>query len=364
MPRVPKTLVARFKKAAEQAELFPSFTTNNYYHAYSTFESWLVRNVHPHVNQRAMMIDGGYLTDHGPEHIKRVIQRASDLLGAGDKIALTPYEIFLLLSAIQVHDAGHIEAGRINHEQNAQPLLTHLPVDRAEQSYILQIARAHGGKLADGDKDTIERGLPIKDDFDGIEFHPRFLAALLRFADELADDRSRGARYLFDQGRIPVSSEVYHAYALALYSVAVNSVDHEVKLSFEVEANQVDKLYGKGIGVDAQGSPIIEEVYLLDEIFKRTFKMYQECVYCMRFFPSHLQIKKITVKISVVDDGDRSPVHETIGYQLTERGYPRFADNSVADMCGVDITFEGRVIDGATLKERLDGLKNSTTPAV
>jgi hypothetical protein len=363
MSRVSKTLVTRLKKAAEQTDKFPSFTTDNYYHAYSTFESWLNRNVHSDVNRVAAMIDGGYLTDHGPQHIKKVIQRASDLLGDTERIALAPYEIFLLLAAIQIHDAGHIHGGRQDHEQNAQPLLTQLPVDSAEQSYILRIARAHGGKLPDGDKDTIEKGLPIKADFDGIDFHPRFLAALLRFADELADDRSRGSRYLLDKGKIPRSSEVYHAYAIALYSVLVNSSEHEVKLSFEIQDKQVHKLYGKGTGKTEEGEPIIEEVYLLDEIYKRTFKMYQECVYCMRFFPATLQIKTITVEINIVDNERHAEIHDPIGYRLTQRGYPRFAETSVTDMCALDITMDGQVVDGSILKQRLDILKTTTPPA-
>lgn len=364
MSRVRKTLVTRLKEATEQhdqADHFPSFTSDNYYHAYTQFEAWLRKNIHREVNQVAMMVDGGYLTDHGPDHIKTVIQRASDLLGVDTPYALEPYEVFLLLTAIQVHDAGHIKNGREEHEQNTAQLLSHLDVDRTEQVYVENIAKAHGGELPDGDKDTIEKGLPIKDDFDGIDFHPRFLAALLRFADELADDRSRGARYVFDQGKIPTGSEVYHAYALALYSVDVNSIDHEVKLSFEIPSSNTDKLYGKAVGKDDKGKTIIEHTHLLDEIFKRTFKMYKECVYCMRFFPQHLQIKKITVRITVFDDEYRSTIYETIGYQLTERGYPKFAATTVADMCGLDITFDGLVIDGALLAQRVkDRLAFST----
>ena len=92
--------------------------------------------------------------------------------------------------------------------------------------------------------------------------------------------------------------------------------------------------------------------------------MYQECVYCMRFFPPPLKIKRITVKINIVDNINRSPVHEPIGYQLTERGYPKFAHDSVADMCGLDITFDGNVIDGKILKQRLISLKSPIPPII
>ncbi|MBO0931892.1 HD domain-containing protein [Fibrella aquatilis] len=363
MPRV-KTLVTRLKEATEQpdqANHFPDVANDNYYHAYTQFESWLKRNVHNNVNQVAMMIDGGYLTDHGPGHIKTVIQRASDLLGTTEPYPLGPYEIFMLLTAIQVHDAGHIIGGRTGHEQNTQPLLKHLDVDRTEQVYIGRIARAHGGKLPDGDKDTIEKGLPIKDTFNSVSFRPRFLASLLRFADELADDRTRSARYVHEQGILPTSSEVYHAYAEALYSVDVYSEKQEIELSFELPAAKVDTPSTKG-KKDEEGNEIIDNVYLLDEIFNRTYKMYQECVYCMRFFPAELQIKTITVKINVVDDDTRSPIHEPIGYQLKERGYPQFLATTIEGMCGPDIMFEGTIINGAILKQRIQRRFTSSTP--
>ncbi len=82
---------------------------------------------------------------------------------------------------------------------------------------IRNIAAAHGGKGSKGDKDTI-RKLAETDALLGEEIHPRILAALLRFSDELADDRSRAARFALATGQLPAKSQVYHRYANALQS--------------------------------------------------------------------------------------------------------------------------------------------------
>ena len=60
-------------------EKFPGGGSSNYCRRYEQIKEYLDRDVHPHVNALAMRRDGGYLTDHGPEHIKTVIQRASRL---------------------------------------------------------------------------------------------------------------------------------------------------------------------------------------------------------------------------------------------------------------------------------------------
>lgn len=351
MPQSSITLEQRLEalsKANEQPEslgkLLPNRGKLNYYANYVTFANYLKMHIHPHVTQVAMLKDGGYLTDHGPDHIATVIQRASDLLDLDNREELKGYEIFLLLCAIQIHDAGHIIGGRQHHEQNGKELLAHLTNDRIEKIYINDIAKVHGGALDNGEKDTIS-SIDIESSYQSINIRLQFLAALLRFADELSDDDSRSSRYLLLSGGLPESSQIYHAYADALKSV--NVIGREVKLSFVVEAAGVTRTYGKG-NKDEKGQPVVDQVYLLDEIYARTFKMFRECIYCMRFFPLAIQIKVISVEIKVYDG--YKVVGSPVRYQLSESGYPMFAGDSTLSMCQGTLTIEGKPLDGAHLK--------------
>ncbi|MBV9158352.1 MAG: hypothetical protein JO097_18970, partial [Acidobacteriaceae bacterium] len=172
--------------AKQSPTAFPSHGKVSYYGSYKKIEEYLNNNVHPYVNVSANAIDGGTLTDHGPDHIKTVILRACELVSArGD---LTPYEVYLLLVAIHLHDVGNI-FGRETHELNSEAVIkelgTLLGEHRLEHRVIFEIAQAHGGSIA-GDKDKISR-LPRSVALLGQDVRQQMLAAILRFADELAD---------------------------------------------------------------------------------------------------------------------------------------------------------------------------------
>jgi hypothetical protein len=107
--------------------------------------------LHREVTTTANRLDGGYLTDHGPDHIRKLISRISDLLSA-DEGCISAYEAYVLLCAAQVHDVGNI-FGRDKHEEKSWQIMERnratLPPDTIEQRLIYDIAKAHGGDRKD-----------------------------------------------------------------------------------------------------------------------------------------------------------------------------------------------------------------------
>jgi hypothetical protein len=356
MARVEKALEQRLQESASQANKFPTNGKADYWAIYRTFKGYMLQHVHAQVNMVAMLKDGGYLTDHGPDHIDTVIQRASDLLGEekDGKFVLTPYEIFILLVAIHVHDAGHIKGGRKHHEINTGIFLDELGIDASEQRIIKVVAQAHGGVLSNGSRDTIT---PLNNRaFQGFTVRIQFLAAILRFADELAEDQMRGARYLLDKGILPRSSEIYHAYALSLASVDIDLIGKEIKLEFFLPIKNAIKTFGQGTGKkDEQDVEIVNDISLIDEVYIRTYKMYCELVYCMRFFPTELQLNAINVRVDITDELDEFT--EPIGYRMAERGYPSFNFTSALSMCSTELMDNGRPKNGVWLKEHIEKLQ-------
>ena len=73
-----KTLVEWLARNTRHSS-FPGRGTVDYHLRYGRIAEYLNTNVHPYVNISANAIDGGTLTDHGPEHIKTVIARESEL---------------------------------------------------------------------------------------------------------------------------------------------------------------------------------------------------------------------------------------------------------------------------------------------
>lgn len=342
-----KSLVEWLKDCPK--DKFPGQGATDYYLRYSAIAEYLNNNVHPHVNALAMVHDGGYLTDHGPDHIKTVIRRATGLV-ASDAFTLTPYEVYLFLVAAHLHDVGNC-FGRKGHELKTEVieerLGTLLGDDKVEQAAIRAIASAHGGSadVEGKDKDTIRR-LPETEALLGEEIHPRMLAALLRFSDELADDRSRAARFALLSSQLPTTSEVYHKYAYALQSVLVRVPGDAVALHFEMTKEDACRTFGKGEA----------KVYLLDEIFERTLKMHQERMYCMRFLRPGVSIDKIGVTIKLYGPG-YSGDPDVIQYRIEESGYPESSGQTIHLICPElqnDSRYGGE-INGKSVHEHLSG---------
>ena len=101
-----------------------------------------------------------YLNNHGLEHVNAVIRKASDIL-ITSKCAISPYECYILLCAIQFHDVGII-FGRDDHEIKCKEIMKDLPKempDGFENNIIFKIASVHSGNYKK-DKDIIQRLKP------------------------------------------------------------------------------------------------------------------------------------------------------------------------------------------------------------
>ena len=351
-----------------------------FYSKYETFKAHLESNLHKQVTKTAIRDEIKktkdfkkiiWLNDHGPDHIKTVIERASQLLDNGNSLELNPREIFLLLNAIQVHDLGNFY-GRVGHEKKIIEAigegLSPILFDTTEVRYIKEIAQVHGGKIKykDGseDKNTIQS---IKEEItsDGYSIRQRVLASILRFADELADDKNRADTKALNEGLIPKGSEVFHAYASCLDTVRIDHKQKAVELHFKVPKNYLVRTFGK-----LSNNRVIDR-YLLDEIFERVVKMHCERIYCSKFWKQSIDIEKIWVQIEFysiqevdVLNLDSLLIHPEITFTLHDSEYPT-GTHDIYEMCPELKLKNGRKIDGATLEKELNkkGIKakNSST---
>jgi len=263
----------------------------NYNAHYEKLKEWLMANVHNEVTTGAnLQNQKELLNDHGPNHIDKVIEKASNLVDCkGCK--LSPLEIYILLAAIQLHDVGNIY-GREGHEITLQEIMMKAGEacgrDEIERILIRKIAQAHGGKARGvrDVKDTIGQLNPKEPLIDG-EVSARAIASILRFADELSDDKSRANTSLLKEGTLPKRSEVFHAYATCLESVLVKHDDRSVELHFRIPKDFLIRKYGK----------LDSEVYLLDEIYERVMKVHRERIYFMRYCRRLIELDNILVYI-------------------------------------------------------------------
>jgi hypothetical protein len=232
--------------------------------------------------------------------------------------------------------------GRDEHEKQISRIMMDmgqlLGSDSSENRLISNIASAHGGKV-NGSKDTISRLPAVTKIERDIHIRPQLLAAVLRFADEIAEDRSRAFPLASAQGLITKSSEVFHAYADRLGRVYVG--DNSVSLKFEIDLSLITKLFGKGD----------KEVYLIDEILNRSYKMHLERLYCMRYMRPYINIFSIEVEIGVYTDKyytEKDKIH----YVLEESGYPEDDQDRLYARTHL-VTHQGKPMNGPNLIEDL-----------
>ena len=300
----------------------------DYLGRFADLDEHMNENVHKYVNIGAAAAGCGWLTDHGPDHVSTVMRRIEDLTYKDGRCVLSPYETYLVLVAVHVHDVGNAY-GRNEHEKQAKKMLFELPAryigsDTMEKRMIFDIAMAHGGTIASGgNKDTIG----------GLRHDRRIkrLAAILRFADELADDNTRTSRFVIDAaGEVAPRSIAFHLYADRLRRPEINHDTSSVKLTFELQKEHLTECYSKG------GS----EVYLLDEIMERTLKTHREQVYCGKFMSPYVISERTEIHILVCTDG-YADVLGSVSYILEQTGYPERIDN-IASLVPELATLSGR----------------------
>lgn len=332
-------------------ELLRSDPSDTFSNRYQTISDKLNKYVHPEVTKSAISKDGGFLTDHGPEHIRTVIRRASELINSNDANLLSRYEIYILLVAIHLHDVGNAY-GRLGHEKACTEIMTWLGNaagdNAAEKREILKIAQAHGGSI-NGNKDTIGQLAPNEVVLNE-SIRPQLLAAILRFSDELSDEKDRASRFLLEKGLLPKESIIYHKYADALHSVIPDIPGREVQLHFELYRDDVTRTFKK------RSKRTVENVYLLDEIFTRTIKLYDECRYCCRFMYRYIPIDTVRVTIKIYLNKDAITPSETIGYRLGEFGHPSDNAKDIYTFCPELRRYEkwnDKMVCGKILKRRI-----------
>ena len=178
------------------------------YHVYQAAKSRLQTRYYPYVKDREP-----YMTDHGPDHIGRVLEKLGGLLAyhipspvaefANERL-LNLYELNLLLSSVIWHDIGNLY-GRIGHPNSIHTIFDQIKeflYDDHEIEWIPKIAKAHSG---DG---SIERNIELESIYvHDLSINPKFLAALLRFADEIEEDSRRIGAKVYDD--IPEEKKAY-----------------------------------------------------------------------------------------------------------------------------------------------------------
>ncbi len=318
-----------FRVALDKAR-FPQMSLD-YVVQYQGFVNYLRADIYGHIDVglAANSNAPGYYTAHNAEHFDEVVRYAGELLGVitGDEsVSLEPYELYILLVAIRIHDIGNIK-GRDDHEKQCFPMLRSFGAvagsDTPEKKIIADIAQAHGGRTGQGSKDTIG-ALDHKKALGKFFIRPRLIASIVRFADEICESRNRAANYLLAYGSVPTHSQLFHRYAAGISASVVSFKDRRITLAYRVTIEDISIAWGCAITGDKTSS------YLIDEILERLEKMDRERRYCNRFSRELYTIDAIRATIEIVDE-DHNTIHTIQVPELHDTGYPEDQEGRLKD---------------------------------
>ncbi len=312
---------------------------------YYAIENELNENWHPNATLGAALKGNGLLADHGVSHIESVMRNSYNILGERIKF-LNGYELYILLLSIHFHDLGNIY-GREEHEEKIGEIIDKLgdklPLDAVEKKFIFSIATAHGG-YCDGDKDTISH-IMVDEYCNSIKVRAKALAAILRFADEIADDFHRAAKPSID---VPKENEAFHEYSKSLETPLIDG--KTLKLNYRIPYRLTQEKVGKNDN----------DIFLYDEIILRLEKCMRELEYCRKFSDGFIEITTLNVTIEILEENSDWQSREKFQFRLSLKGYPKADYSHLKDYLESNDTTFGvsntiKYTDGLTLKTAMAG---------
>jgi hypothetical protein len=309
------------KERSQSSEGFPHANLS-YWSLYESMKSY----VHQHFYRSAgagLAVNGGRYTRHDIEHVNDVIRTAGHLLclegdsNVSKASQLNSFEVFVLLTAILLHDAGNA-IRRQGHERVALPALRDMgnlsQLTAMEQRLISTIARVHGGTTDDGDKDTIGKVIlqPVATVMNNVRVHSRRLAALLRLADELSENPRRADPIALQKPYISKAAVVHNLYCNVINTI-IDLPSGTITLEYHLDLSLLKEDYN----IDPENDT--EVVSLVDYIAHRIDKCEAERIYCGRFLSDFVRYDRLRVRLLVHDDYDEL---DRIELELSESGYP------------------------------------------
>lgn len=212
---------------------FPNDQADEHWAAYETARGRLVRDIYSEIKSA-----DPDRSDHGESHIAEVLDNLGYLL-EGEIEQLNGAEVYCLGMIALFHDVGNL-FGREDHQRHIAEVFdwvrgTEAKV-RHERTLVLRAARAHTGVASDGTPDTL-REVAEQDHLFGKALRLQELAALLRFADELAEGPRRTSEFrrqfkMYDPGAL-----IYHAYA-SITNVFIDRGTERVLLTYEIDVDE------------------------------------------------------------------------------------------------------------------------------
>lgn len=268
---------------------------------YLSMKNYLAEQYYPWIQANCP-----WFTDHGEKHVASVIQTVEHLLsGRKDVSCLDSY---LLLASIIWHDVGML-ATRANHARQAETFIDRVRTaffpDQTLYRLVSQITRAHSGRDGWSFLQPSEEVAPCS--HKTYTVYPQSLAALLRFADETSETRTRISLALLPN--VPQEQQIYWEYANGITASKPEPARRRLLLAIELQRTAAVRRFPCPSDVhdraDSEGN-----VSLIEYVVCRVEKMNNERAYCFPYLTRYADIMSIEVRLQIYEGTDAKFVGE------------------------------------------------------
>lgn len=251
---------------------------------YILTRDYLFQNIYPQIGTILPNF-----TYHDGSHVINVLDNIFQLLA--DEINNISYETlyFLCLSTL-FHDVGMIY-GRKEHQKrigeiyNSTPGKGNMQKFGNEKIIVTKIVEAHSGKAIDNTNDTLKYLGNLSGYSEMIDIQK--IAAILRFADELAEGGQRTSDYFIEKNMYAKNYKIFHKYSQSYKSV-ISTKDNRLAITYNIifSLNDVKELViDRDIGLKE----------FLEFIYDRIIKIDDERKYCRYYCRWLDSMKEISI---------------------------------------------------------------------
>lgn len=263
-----------------------------------------------------------FFTDHGENHIQSVIQAASALLNKHltpeSKNELSSLDLFLILAAILWHDVGNVY-GRSGHASRVGKMINEIKrlgfpnIDI--QRLVEEISKAHAGEdglnipRTEEDCTVLNRPYTV---------YPKALAAIVRFADEISENRARISQALLPD--VPDENRIFWEYANCISASRPEPARYRVVVTVAMQDDAAIREFTCPEQfrnrADSRGN-----ISLIKYVVCRLEKMNNERAYCALEFSRYVSIIEIVARFTILRGTERVENYE-LEVNFSQSGYP------------------------------------------
>lgn len=233
--------------------------------------------------------------NHGPSHIKRVLEYLNHLLGAKPLELVKPRELFLAMMSSLYHDTGILRGRKEHAAKSALFVLedrnTYI-LNEHEREIVSAVVASHSGT---SDIETECSRFSSEENIGGATVRPHMIAALVRLADELDEDYRRADPILEQRLSIPNESKFFWRFCQRIRGIELRQPSHQIIFNIEFKSEDIESF----VCVDKKDRPF------LSEFANKLVKINKERVYVNKYLPEELHYRQMLISVKPLKNHDK-----------------------------------------------------------